>query len=278
MSAMKTYTLAAPKSWLAVLAIAVAALASPARAADPAPASASASAQAPDADALLLAMANFMARAPGLRVTMRSSYDAIQPDGQRIEFGERRQILLQPPDKLRVEVERSDGEQGGVVFDGRWITAYNARDNVYARVQRPGSLDQALVYLVRDLQATMPLARMFTTGFPPYLDERAKFVTFVEERTLFEVRTDHLAARSDDVDLQLWIAKGPEPLPRRVVITYKNAPGQPQFRADLYDWSVAANADAAAFTFVPAAGAEQVNYLAPQQRINSPTAPTGEQP
>jgi len=272
---MKPCTLA-PKAFLAVLALAVVAIASPARAADPTPANVP-SAQDPDARALLLGMADFMAKAPGFRLTMRSSYDAIQADGQRIEFGERRQMLMQRPDKFRVDVERSDGERGGVVFDGRWITAFNTTDNVYARVKKPGSVDQALVYMVRDLQATMPLARMFTTGFAPYLDKRARSVTFVEECTLFDVPTNHLAARSDDVDLQLWIARGPEPLPRRVVITYKNAPGQPQFRADLYDWSVAPKADAAAFTFVPPAGAEQVIYLAPQRGNKSP-APTGEQP
>ena len=32
--------------------------------------------------------------------------------------------------------------------------------------RRSGTLDQALVYMVRDLHATMPLARMFTTEFP----------------------------------------------------------------------------------------------------------------
>jgi len=271
----KRCRLAGPKAVLAVLAVAVVATTSPARAADTTPAAA-ASGQDSDARALLLGMASFMASAPGLRVTMRSSYDAIQADGQRIEFGERRQIVMQRPDKLRVEVERSDGERGAVVFDGRWITAFNATNNVYARVEKSGSLDQALVYMVRDLQATLPLARMFTTGFSLDLDKRAKSVTFVEECTLFDDQTHHLAARSEDVDLQLWIAKGPEPLPRRVVITYKNAPGQPQFRADLYDWSIAANADAAEFKFVPPAGAEQIMYLAPRRRDDSPIAPTGE--
>ena len=80
--------------------------------------------------------------------------------------------------------------------------------------------------MVRDLKATLPLARMFTTEFPPYVDKRATYVTFVEVSTLFDVRTDHLATRSDEVDLQLWIAQGSEPLPRRVVITYKNSPGR----------------------------------------------------
>jgi hypothetical protein len=208
---------------------------------------------------------------------MRSGYDAIQADGQRIEFGERRRILMQRPDKLRVDVERSDGERGTVVFDGRWITAFKPVENVYARVEKPGNLDQALVFMVRDLRATLPLARMFTTGFPVDLDKRATSVTFVEECSLFDVPTNHVAVRSAEVDLQLWIAKGPEPLPRRVVITYKNAPGEPQFRADLYDWMVPAKQDAAAFAFVPPAGAEQIMYLAPQPPADVPTQPTGVQ-
>jgi hypothetical protein len=230
----------------------------------------------PAARALLLEMASFIAGAPGLRVTMRSEYDAIQADGQRIEFGERRQILMQRPDKLRVEVERSDGERGTVVFDGRSITVFKPSENVYARVEKVGTLDQALVYMVRDLHATMPLARMFTTEFPASLDKRATSVTLVEEFSLFDVPTDHLAVRSDEVDMQLWIARGKEPLPRRVVITYKNAPGQPQFRADLYDWKIGVSADAAEFAFVPPAGAEQIMYLAPRPPSDAPTAPTGE--
>ena len=127
--------------------------------------------------------------------------------------------------------------------------------------------------MVRDLRATMPLARMFTTGFPVDLDKRATAVTLVEECSLFDVPTDHVAVRSAEVDLQIWIARGPEPLPRRVVITYKNAPGEPQFRADLTDWNVTAKLDAAAFAFVPPAGAEQVMYLAPPPRRMSRPAP-----
>ncbi|MGE5669673.1 MAG: DUF2092 domain-containing protein [Betaproteobacteria bacterium] len=274
MTHVKTHGLARPPAWLAVLAIAFAI--GPARAADPAPAP-EVSSQDRAARELLLGMAEFMARAPAMSVTMRSGYDAIQADGQRIEFGERRRILMQRPDKIRVEVERSDGERGTVVFDGRWITVFKPAENVYARVEKPGSLDQALVYMVRDLRATLPLARMFTTGFPVDLDKRAASVTFVEECTLFDVPTDHVAVRSAEVDLQLWIAKGPQPLPRRVVITYKNAPGQPQFRADLYDWSVPAKQDAAAFAFVPPAGAEQIMYLAPRPPAGETTRPTGEQ-
>jgi hypothetical protein len=106
----------------------------------------------PRAMEILLRMANTLANAPAIGVTVLSSYDAIQKDGEFIEFGDRRRIELQRPDRLRVEVERSDGEKGSLVFDGKAITAYKPADNIYAVVEKPGTVDAALVYVVKDLQ------------------------------------------------------------------------------------------------------------------------------
>jgi hypothetical protein len=54
------------------------------------------------------------------------------------------------------------------------------------------------------------------------------------------VPCDHLAVRTaGGVDFQVWIAQGDEPLPRRIVITYKDENGQPQFWADFSNWNLA---------------------------------------
>jgi len=223
-----------------------------------------------EAKGTLMKMADFLAKIPAFSVTVRSGYDAIQADGQRIEFGERRRILLQRPDRVRAEVERSDGDRGMILFDGKGLTAFKAEENVYARVEKSGTVDDAVVYLVRDLQMIMPLARMFLTTFPQELEKQLAEVSYVEENALFDVPTDHLAARSADVDLQVWITQGEQPLPRRVILTYKNAPGQPQFRADLLDWNLAPEVDSGSFVFNPPADAEQVPFLAPVPRSSIP--------
>ncbi len=252
----------------AALAVVLALNAAPVLAADKKPAATSAK-QDPEAKAILLKMANFLAKAPAFSVTIRSGYDAIQSDGQSIEFGAKRRILLQRPDRLRVEVERSDGDRGLVLFDGKGITAFKADDNAYARVEKSGTVDYALVYLVRDLQMTLPLARMFHTRFPIYLEKQITSISYVEEDYLFDVPTDHLAARSADVDLQIWIAQGEQPLPRRIILSYKNAPGRPQFRADLSDWDLAPEIATDSFSFNPPEGAEKVPFLAPQRQKGS---------
>ena len=216
-----------------------------------------------EARTILLKMADFLAKAPAFGVTIRSGYDAIQADGQRIEFREERRIVLQRPDRVRVDVELSDGDQGLVLFDGKELTVFKAGDNIYARVEKPGTVDDAMVYIVRDLQIALPLARMFLTGFPQDLEKMATSIRYVEEHFLFDVPTDHLAVRSAEVDLQVWVAQGETPLPRRIVLTYRNAEGQPQFRADLLDWDLSPKVGADRFSFSPTAGSEQVPLLAP---------------
>lgn len=211
----------------------------------------------------LMRMSRYLAGTQHFSVNVRSSYDAIQESGERIEFGERRRILLQRPDRARIEVERSDGDRGVLLFDGRRITAFKENDNIYATVESPGTVDMALVYLVRDLQVTVPLARLFLTTLPQEMEKRVESVAFVETETLFDVPVDHLAARTADVDFQVWVPREKEPLPRRIVITYRNIPGQPQFQADLSDWNVAPQVAADRFAFTPPAGAEKVPFLAP---------------
>jgi hypothetical protein len=78
---------------------------------------------------------------------------------------------------------------------------------------------------------------------------------------LTDVPTDHLAVRTRDVDFQIWIAQGKEPLPRRIVIIYKNTRGEPQFRADFSNWNLSAKGVKGPFTFTPPKNAEQIQFI-----------------
>jgi len=49
------------------------------------------------------------------------------------------------------------------------------------------------------------------------------------ESKIAGVLCDNLALRSENQDIQLWIAKGSNPAPCRIVVTYKKVEGQPQF-------------------------------------------------
>jgi len=260
--------------WVAIVAVVLALGVAPASAAGNE--TGTAVVQDPDATKLFYAMANFLAKAPAMSVTIRSGYDAIQEDGQRIEFGEKRRIMLQRPDRVRVDVQRSDGDKGQLLFDGTTITAFRAADNVFAQVEKNGTIDEILVFMVKDLQMTMPLARMFLTNFPQSLEKQVTSISYVEEDYLFDVPTDHLAARSAAIDLQVWVTQGEQPLPRRVVITYKNAEGEPQFWAEFSDWNLSPKIAGDTFSFTPPSGAELIPLLAPVRQKGSLPAQEGD--
>ena len=81
---------------------------------------------------------------------------------------------------------------------------------------------------------------------------------YLGESTIAGVLCDHLALRSDDEDVQLWVTKGDRPLPRRIVVTYRNLEGQPRFWVDFLSWDFAPKLADDAFEFSPPGHAERV--------------------
>ena len=217
------------------------------------------------AAARLEAMANLLAKAPRLGVVVDCSYDVVQDSGQKIEFGERRDILLRRPDRVRVDVTRRAGSRRGILFDGTQLTAFDLGEKVYATVAKPGTVDAALAYYTQDLKMRLPLRELFAADFPQRLKDVLGSARLVGNETIAGVATDHVAFRGDTADVQLWIARNGDPLPERVVITYRLAEGQPQFEADFHDWTFNPDVPDSAFTFTPAAGVEKIPILTPRR-------------
>ena len=161
----------------------------------------------------ILRMANFLAQLKQFSVTLESGYDVVQESGQKIEFGERRQLTVVRPDRLRVDAERSDGNKASTVFDGKAITMFSPKLNLYATAEMPGDIDGAVIHFVRDLRMRMPLAMMFVTSLPRELGQRSLSADIVETTTLFGTPCVHIAGRGETVDFQFWIRTEGDPLP-----------------------------------------------------------------
>jgi hypothetical protein len=242
-----------------LLAAAGPALAQPAAPAGKAPGAAATKEQARE---ILMRMAGVLGGAQRFSVSVRAGYDAVQKSGEKIEFGETRKVALSRPDRLRVESERSDGARSLVVFDGKAITLVDLAHNAYATAPQPGGIDQSLDHFIRDLGMRLPLALLLRARLPAELDAQVRSVAYVEKTTMHGVASHHLAARTDAVDFQVWIADGEQALPQRVVITYRKSPGQPQFRAQFSDWNLAPALGDATFAAALPAGAQKVAFAA----------------
>jgi hypothetical protein len=212
-------------------------------------------------------MADFLSKAPNWRVTVHSAYDAVQPGGSKVEWNEIRTVTLGRPDRLRIESQRSDGARTLLVFNGKEITTFDESAKVYAQMSHPGSVDDAVVYFVHDLGMRLPLALMLLGSLPAELKQRVQSVEYVEKTRTLEAPALHIVGKTATVDFQLWIAEGDRPLPLRAVLTYKNAPGQPQFRAQFSDWNLDINLPNSLFAFTPPAGANKIPFAATLAKI-----------
>lgn len=228
-----------------------------------------------DAKTMLMSMAEFLAKTPRFSVNLNGSFDALQESGQKIEFGESRRIIVSRPNGLRIQVEHSDGEQHLVLYDGKDITTFSPTENVYAQAAKPGGIDEAVMYFLKDLHMRLPLAALLLSRFPDELDSRTQSLDYVEKSVIQGIPVNHLAGRTETVDYQIWIPESAQPLPLRVVLTYKNAEGQPSFRADFSDWNLAPEIQDNLFVFTPPEGARKIAFLAelPQIGLKGATNP-----
>lgn len=215
-----------------------------------------------DAKGILLRMANYLAKTPTFAVNLSDSYDTVQASGEKIEFAANRKVIVSRPNGLRVEREESDGKSHILLYDGKDITVFSPSENVYAQTAKTGGIDDAVKYFLKDLNMRLPLAMLLVSQLPAELERRTESLDYVEKTTINGHPVHHLAARTETVDYQVWISEGAQPLPLRVVLTYKQAEGQPQFRAQFSDWNLAPKIDNAQFTFTPPEGIKKIAFLA----------------
>jgi hypothetical protein len=226
---------------------------------------------------ILKGMADYLAGLKAFTFTFRSGYDVVQPTGQKIEFGETRRVAMDRPNRLRVEEVASDGTRDLAIFDGRKLSVLKADSSVFAQAPQPGTVDDALVYLVRDLKMRMPLAQLMTTRLPVELPKRVKSIDYVESTDIYGVPSDHIAGRTDSVDFQFWVTEGDHPLPLRVVITYLNAPGEPQYWANFTDWNTTPKFRKDEFQFTPPKDSRQIPFAVQLKKaVDSAQAPASD--
>ena len=78
---------------------------------------------------------------------------------------------------------------------------------------------------------------------------------------------DHLAFVQPDLDWQLWIDRSKAHLPRRIVITYKKLPAQPQWAAVFSNWRFNQKLPALLFQPKIPRGAIRTSFIGTQEKL-----------
>jgi hypothetical protein len=193
-------------------------------------------------------------------------YDALQDDGEILEFGRRGAVTLRRPDRMRGESWTREGRHVRFSYDGANVSVFDETNNAYATTPRTGSLDSLTDFLREDVGFKMPLADLFGSDLGPMLIDNVVAARKIGTQTVGGFECDHVALRlRQGVDVQLWIRTDAEAVPERIVINYATADGRPQFRASLTEWDLSPRVPDRLFRFDAPKGAKSVPFVAPRR-------------
>jgi len=214
----------------------------------------------PEATKLLKASTDFLAKQKQFSVETRNSLEIVTKSGQKIQFNHQADATVQRPNKLRAE-RTGDLVEQTFFYDGKNLTLLNKSNKVYATTAAPDTLDAMLEFARTKLDIVAPGGDLFATNAYDILmtDVTEGFV--VGKAVIAGVRCDHLAFRAPHVDWQIWIQEGPQPLPRKLVITTRDVINAPQFSVEVTRWNLAPKLTPQTFAFTPPKGGQKVEFL-----------------
>jgi hypothetical protein len=200
-----------------------------------------------------------IATAKSLSFVAEVTSDTALPSGQRVQHTGRIETAVRRPDGLRVAF---DGEQRSTRswYDGKTFTLLDVAQNVYACAPGPGRLEDLLSTMKERLGFTPPLSLLLHEDVAATASTRMTRGFTVGPANLGGVAVQHLAFGGEKTDWQLWVTEGPEPVIKRIVVTFKKKEGAPQFSATFLTWDFVPRLDDGLFAFVPPAGAVQCDF------------------
>ena len=234
-----------------LLALTAVLLVAPACSRDPSPGTPAATAEG---DRLIRRMSDELARASTFRFATSESLEQIgAPAGRVLRFT--RVVTVHRPDAMFFEVDGSGDTALDVsaYYDGKTVSLRDNANGAWAQTTVPATLDEMLDDVARRYSLPVPIADViYSVPYDAFIGRNTKG-GFVGRETIDGLSCAQLSYSDEFVDVQVWVPSTGQPLPRRVRIIYKQAPGAPSARIDFTRWDLDPKIADGTFTFKPGA-------------------------
>lgn len=191
---------------------------------------------------------------------MTDTIDEVQADGRKIQFSHVREFTVVRPGMLKV-VTTGDVTSRVLWKDGKTLTVLDRNKNVYAQLPDPGTIDQAIDMLQEKYGMSLPAADLLSADVYKTMTDGCNAINYIGIGYAVEEKCHHLAFSRENIDWQMWISIGDKPSMRKIVITYKQLPGEPQYTLQLLKRETAIKINDAVFACEIPKGAEKIEVL-----------------
>jgi hypothetical protein len=187
-----------------------------------------------------------------------STYEAVQENGQKLQFTMLQRVVMQLPDRIFWTTLYDNAKIDMAWCKGGTFTMIKQPANIWARVKVPEALSDAVSRLSEEYKVDVPFVDLLSGDISElWLGEQVEYVRYIGEAWIDGHWTDHVALRRPGVDVQLWFRQGDQPFPMKMAIVHTDEEGKPGFWARFRKWSTQVP-DSAIPKFEPPEGSEQL--------------------
>jgi hypothetical protein len=211
----------------------------------------------PEAQRILAAACQYLAETPCFSISAEIWREHVTDSGQKIQFSRAVSMEVKRPNRLHVEIS-SPHSQRGFWYAGKSLSILDRENNFYSAMTMPGVLDDALDKAHEQFGIDLPLIDLAVSD--PYKNVTARMLkgSYYGRSPVLGFTCHHLAFTQQNIDWQVWIQDGPQPLFRKFVITHKNEEGAPEFTALITRWDLTERISDSDFLFEPPHGARKI--------------------
>lgn len=212
----------------------------------------------PKAVSALERMSAFLRSQRTMTVSAETTTDEVLDNGQKVQSSGVAVLKVSRPDRLRADV-MSDHRNEQIFYDGKTFTIYQPALGYYGSFNAPPTLAQLVYEAEQRYGIDMPLADLFAWGTAQSPAANLQGAISIGTSVVKGVKCDHYAFHEAEVDWEICIEQGAQPLPRKLVITTTTERTQPQHVA-VMSWDLAPRLDQSMFSFNPPATAHRIDF------------------
>lgn len=212
----------------------------------------------PEAETVLRAMSDYLAEQRTFRLVADASTEILLEDGRKIQLTATSHTLVDRDKGIKVDRQGPAGVTQ-LVFDGSTVSIFSEREGVYLAIPATGGIDGALdeVRAVLGTEAAGGADLLYSNPYDGLMFE-AQSGEYLGKAWVNGVLADHLSYRASEVDWQIWVRSGDQPIPVKYVITSKWMAAAPEFSLSVSGFESAIETKSEDFTFVPPEGAREI--------------------
>jgi hypothetical protein len=193
--------------------------------------------------------------------------DEVLKTGEKIQYSHVRKLKISEPKQFWIE-SKGDITNTTIWKDDKMFTLLDRANNVYGQVAAPGTIAETMDMMVDKYGVTTPLADLLSDDLYSVLMKNAKTCRYLGLHYAEGIKCHHIAATQKDIDWQIWVDAGDVPRLRKIVITYKQKPGAPQYIAVLKSFTELDQVPEDTFSFKAPEGAKKIPLLPVKKRTN----------